>query len=123
MAIVEITAEQANHLIETKGALPVDIREPHENKGGHIPRDLFHPLSAIPSKIDARGKPVIFYCNTGATTAKVGEKLVEVAGGQAFALQGGFAAWKKWGLPIAGGGGVQVPQKPAGMMGRLLGMG
>ncbi|MFH1571823.1 MAG: DUF4395 family protein [Gemmatimonadota bacterium] len=60
-----IPAAEARALV-TAGARLVDIREPHEFAGGHLPDAINLPLSALPRRLEElRGRPAVLYCQSG----------------------------------------------------------
>ena len=87
-----------------EGALLVDVREAHEHNAEAIGGSLNAPLSALPAKLESGGRPVIFYCQSGARTIAAFGRLRALIDTEPMILQGGLLAWKSAGFPTAGGG-------------------
>jgi rhodanese-related sulfurtransferase len=103
MSLPTIEPAQACRLLET-GAILIDIREPDEHSREKIPGAWHMPLSKF-DDMDVsleQGKPVIFYCKSGARTQasapRLARKLDESC--EAFIIKGGLGAWRKAKLPI-----------------------
>lgn len=82
----------------------VDVREPDEYRGGHIPGALNIPLGALAarsSELDAT-TPVYVICQSGGRSAKGAEALT-LAGFQALSVAGGTADWVTAGRPTITG--------------------
>lgn len=72
----------------------IDVREPNEYRGGHVPGALNIPLGALAarsSELDAT-EPVYVICQSGGRSAKGAEALT-LAGFQALSVTGGTAGW------------------------------
>ena len=87
------------------GAVLVDIREAHEHAGERIPGAVHCPLSALAAAapVAAAGQAVVFHCKMGNRTMINADKLVPLAPGAAYILEGGIEAWKSAGLPVENG--------------------
>lgn len=84
-------------------AVLVDIREPDEFAREHIAGAVAAPLSTFEQAhlTIEPDRDVVFMCRTGNRT---GSNCVRLAGrveGRAWVLDGGLAAWKAAGLPVA----------------------
>ncbi len=92
------------HLVNTKDALLLDVRETREYEGGRLPNALHVPLSQIESRGAELGKhverPVIAYCEHGNRSRMAGGALAKVGFKDIYHLNGGIRAWKDAGLPI-----------------------
>lgn len=78
----------------------VDVREPHEFEGGHIPGSVSHPLSSFDAAELPRSGRVVFSCAAGVRSRRAAE-LAQAAGVQADEhYPGGFKGW------VAAGGQV-----------------
>ncbi len=99
-----ITPEHAKRLLDN-GAVLVDIRAADEHAREWIPGAHHLPLSEFNRNdisLDA-GRPVIFYCRSGARTTNSAPLLASKVSGtcEAFIIEGGLDAWKKAGLPVS----------------------
>jgi len=103
MKIVTITPQEAKALVD-QGAVLVDVREPGERASGCIPNDRNLPLSRLtPVQVESNGKPVIFYCASGARTRMNASALDAIGGPEPKILAGGIMGWVQAGLPVVRG--------------------
>jgi rhodanese-related sulfurtransferase len=90
------------------GAAPVviDVRTPEEYVAGHVPGALNIPVEEVGSRISEVTAPhgVALYCMVG-PRARKGETALLAAGYRhgLYHLEGGLAAWKASGFPVASG--------------------
>ena len=63
----DLSLDEVKHGLADGSILLVDVREPHEFAGGHIPGAVNLPLSAFdPAEIAPRqGQTVVFSCRSG----------------------------------------------------------
>lgn len=97
----DLTPRQAADLLREQEAQLVDVRTPEEHAAGRIDGDVHIELERLPAEADAldRGRPVVFYCRSGARSALASEAF-RAAGFDAHNLTGGLLAWVENGLPI-----------------------
>jgi rhodanese-related sulfurtransferase len=97
------TAEMTR-LINSRDALPLDIREPKEFEGGRLPNAVHLPLSQLASRAGElakhTGKPVVAYDANGSRARMAGSTLAKAGFSEVYHLNGGFRAWKDAGLPV-----------------------
>ena len=76
------------------GALLVDVRNPSEYDGGHIPGSINFALSRIlqeaESEFTDKSQPLYIYCQSGARSARAG-KLLDLMGYESVTDLGGIA--------------------------------
>lgn len=99
-----IAAHDAERLMRDHGAVLVDVREPDEHARERIPGSRNLPLSRLDTAgaVAPVGRPVVFFCRSGARTTSAAGRLAAAAGaGEAHILAGGLEAWKQAGLPVA----------------------
>ena len=103
MTIRSIDPLEAKRFID-EGAALIDVREPDEHARERVHGARLAPLSRFPTTF-ARpgGQPVVFHCRSGNRTAAAAEQLAAAAGGDAYILRGGLAAWKAAGFPVRRG--------------------
>lgn len=104
MTLPTITPARAAQMLSAGEALLVDVREADERARAHIPGSAHLPLSRLAEAELAvqQGQPVIFHCASGARTAQAAAALGARAGEcEAFIVEGGIAAWRSAGLPVA----------------------
>jgi rhodanese-related sulfurtransferase len=77
-------------------AVLVDVREPVEHAGEHIPGAHLLPLSKFdPVQVPQEpGKKLVLHCLTGNRSAQAARKWLEADKGPVWHLQGGLQAWK-----------------------------
>jgi rhodanese-related sulfurtransferase len=100
----EVGVVEAVQLINRKDAVIVDVREPNEFKGGHIPNARNIPAGQITERgkeLDKlKSKPLLLVCQTGNRSTQACAGLVTGGFAQAVALSGGMAAWQQAGMPV-----------------------
>jgi rhodanese-related sulfurtransferase len=89
------------------GALTVDVREPGEYVGGHVPGAINIPLTLLGTRAtslaaDSKGAPVFVICASG-NRSKAGAGLLLRVGLDARSVTGGTAAWSRAGHPTVAG--------------------
>jgi rhodanese-related sulfurtransferase len=89
-----------------RGALLVDVREPHEWQAGHAPRARHIPLGQLTVRLHElpAGRPVVTVCRSGRRSARAAALLAR-DGREAHNLAGGMHAWASAGLPVVAKGG------------------
>ena len=96
--ITELAAAHAD------GATVVDVREPAEYVGGHVPGAILMPMGQLPSRtaeLDRRG-PVYVICASGNRSRAMADFLRR-AGIDARSVDGGTSAWLQSGKPVITG--------------------
>jgi rhodanese-related sulfurtransferase len=95
----------ATQLINRQNAVLLDVREPKEYEGGHLPNAVHIPLSELAARGSELAKltsrPVIAYCDRGQRSRAAGAALAKLGFTDIYQLAGGLRAWKDAGLPIA----------------------
>ena len=86
------------------GAFVVDVREPDEYEGGHVPGAHLLPLGELASRAGELPKDQTLYviCATGKRSMMAAEWLSK-AGYDAVSVGGGTAAWQQAGHPVVEG--------------------
>ena len=98
-----VTVAEAKQML-TDGAHVVDVRDPHEYAGGHVPGAPLIPVNSVFARREELPKDgkVIFVCSVGQRSALACE--MAAAGGlpadRLYTLEGGTDAWKKAGEPL-----------------------
>jgi rhodanese-related sulfurtransferase len=98
MREVSLSAFAAAH---SDGAIVVDVREPGEYVGGHVPGATLVPMGQLPSHLPqlSKDKPVYLICASGNRSLAMTNLLVR-AGYDAYSVTGGTGAWAQAGHPI-----------------------
>lgn len=94
VAVDEIDVDELTTRVE-QGARLIDVREPDEYTGGHVPGALSVPLATVPDNLDlfrADGGPVLVICQGGGRSRRAAEYVAE-HGIEAVNVAGGTGAW------------------------------
>ncbi|NUR14886.1 rhodanese-like domain-containing protein [Terrabacter sp. C0L_2] len=86
------------------GAAVVDVREPGEYVGGHVPGAVLMPMGQLPSRVGEldRHRPVYVICASGNRSRAMSDYLAR-SGFDARSVDGGTAAWAAAGRPVVAG--------------------
>lgn len=91
-------------LINSRDAIPLDLREAKEFESGRLPNAMNVPMSQIAARsadlAKHAKKPVIAYCENGSRSRTAGTALAKAGLAEVYHLNGGFRAWKDAGLPV-----------------------
>lgn len=108
-------------LMANQGALMLDVRNDEQFAEGHIIDARHVRGSDLESSVDTlkkyKEKPVIVYCDTGATSAAATRLLKGKGFTKVVNLRGGLQAWKQENLPLvreAGKNGARTPRTDKG---------
>ena len=98
-----IEAREAAALFADGRALPLDVREKHEWKSGHIRGARHIPLGSLGEKLAAnaisKDQTVICICQSGMRSGRA-QSLLERHGIEALNMSGGMHRWREAGLPV-----------------------
>ena len=106
MTLQTLDATAARRLIDTDGALLIDVRAPDEHARERIAGARNVPLAQLSAQPHAAayrlaGAPaVIFHCRSGQRTAMHAQALEGCTDCPAYVLEGGLDGWKRAGLPV-----------------------
>jgi rhodanese-related sulfurtransferase len=86
------------------GATVIDVREPSEYLGGHVPGAALMPMSRLTSRLDEldRSRRVYVICQGGNRSGAMSDFLARV-GFDARSVAGGTSAWTAFGRPVVTG--------------------
>jgi rhodanese-related sulfurtransferase len=86
------------------GAFVLDVREPVEYVGGHVPGAVLAPMSRVTSSLGAvpRDRTVHVICQSGNRSRAIADLLGNL-GYDAVSVDGGTAAWVAAGRPVVRG--------------------
>ena len=98
--IREVTPGQLHEMIASREAVVVDVREPGEFAGGHIPGAINLPLSRFDAGQlpDCPNGTIVLNCAAGRRSAMALRKCKDVPVDTH--LRGGMGAWTRAGLPV-----------------------
>jgi rhodanese-related sulfurtransferase len=97
-----ITPQEARELISRKEVDVVDVREPNEWSGGHLPGSRLVPLAQF-RKDPKQSLPrdgIIFVCAAGVRSETAARLAVQNGLTHVYNLRGGTKNWVKAGLPL-----------------------
>lgn len=101
--VADIDPRRAQSLVETKGALVLDVREPQEFAAGHVPDSVLIPLGQLNERVGElephRGQTIVVICHGGKRSATACERLARRGFSDIHNIAGGILAWRRAGLP------------------------
>ncbi|HOT57219.1 MAG TPA: rhodanese-like domain-containing protein [Ornithinibacter sp.] len=98
---IDITTLRARH---ADGAVVLDVREPAEYVGGHVPGAILAPMSRITASLGGvpNDQTVHVICQSGNRSRSMAD-LLTALGYDAVSVDGGTAGWIAAGLPVVRG--------------------
>lgn len=99
----EVTLDQFITAHST-GVNVIDVREPAEYVGGHVPGAVSIPMGRLPSRTSEldHSRPVYVICASGGRSGAMADYLAR-AGFDARSVAGGTSAWIAAGRPVVAG--------------------
>ncbi|HIK12664.1 MAG TPA: rhodanese-like domain-containing protein [Oscillatoriaceae cyanobacterium M33_DOE_052] len=99
--IRDIDATTLKQWLDSQKVLLVDVREPAEYAGEHIPGAQLMALSGFdPAKLPQEGsKKLVLHCQSGRRSSRAAQLVIEAGFPEVTQLQGGLTAWKAAGYP------------------------
>lgn len=93
-----ISTHRARALLAANGrAVAVDVREPHQRRGGSVPRSVAIPASQLgwlaPRLLPDLDRPLLVYCQTGAHSWESAQLLCQMGYNQVYDM-GGYLDWR-----------------------------
>ena len=99
----EVGVVEAVRLINREDAAILDVREPAEFKGGHVPNARNVPVGQIGERMKEleklKSRTILVICATGNRSASACGELQKAGFEQIYALAGGMGAWQQAGMP------------------------
>lgn len=91
---------------QQRGAVLLDVREPHEWQSGHAPKARHIPLGQLPGRIGElpANREIFVVCRSGARSARAA-RLLSAHRDDVANVKGGMTAWAHSGLPVVAKGG------------------
>ena len=98
------TVAEAKEMLQDDGVVVIDVREPHEYQGGHLPTATLIPVNSVFARREElpKDKKIVFVCAVGQRSALAAE-MAAAAGLPAdhlYPLDGGTDAWRKAGEAV-----------------------
>lgn len=96
-----LSVQEAKEML-ANGAAVVDVREPHEYAGGHVPNATLIPVNSVYARRAElpKDQDVIFVCAIGQRSALASEMAAAAGLTRIFNLDGGTEAWINAGEPL-----------------------
>ena len=96
-----LNVQEAKDML-ANGAAVIDVREPHEYDGGHVPNAAHIPVNTVYARRAElpADKDVIFVCAVGQRSALAAEMAAAAGLTRIFNLDGGTEAWINAGEPV-----------------------
>ncbi|MBD2489531.1 rhodanese-like domain-containing protein [Aulosira sp. FACHB-615] len=96
-----IDAQTLQQLLKQQTVTLIDVREPSEYAGEHIPNTTLMSLSKFdPRKVpQTQDTQVVLYCRSGNRSTMAAQKLFDAGFTEVTHLNGGMTAWKAAGYP------------------------
>ncbi len=96
-----VDVAEAKQMLSTDEAVVIDVREPHEYQGGHLPAATLIPVNSVFARREElpHDKKIVFVCAVGQRSALAAE-MAAAAGLPAdhlYTLDGGTDAWRNAG--------------------------
>jgi rhodanese-related sulfurtransferase len=101
-ATPEVTVADVVRMRQESPVQIVDVREPNEWAGGHIPDAIHIPLGQIALRQNElkRDVPIVTVCRSGHRSLNAAELLLNAGFTNVSSMAGGMIAWSKAGQPI-----------------------
>lgn len=98
----EIDVAEAKKRLATNHCLLIDVREPFEFAGGHVPGARNIPLNNLPDHVDElrSAESILLVCNTGNRSGMAAEWLKKQGLDRVINIEGGTVDWLHHGFPI-----------------------
>ena len=96
----EISHDKLVAAMEDGSQAIVDVREPHEFAGGHIPGAVNLPLSSFDPEDLPSGRPVVLICAAGIRSARALRQTLDAGVADARHYAPGMNGWRAQGGPV-----------------------
>ncbi|MBV8103893.1 MAG: rhodanese-like domain-containing protein [Hyphomicrobiales bacterium] len=96
-----IDFEDFEEAVKADACVVVDVREPHEFAGGHIPMALNLPMSSFDASQLPSGKPVVLICQAGGRSRNALNKAQASGRDDVAHYAGGMNGWRMHGGDVA----------------------
>ena len=97
-----IDLDEAKKRIESGEVVVVDVREPSEYSGGHVPGAVLIPLNTVLRRGEEipKDRQVLFVCAVGQRSSLAAEMAAAMGFTNIANIEGGTEGWKKRGFPV-----------------------
>jgi rhodanese-related sulfurtransferase len=97
----EIGHDELIQALRDQSVVVVDVREPHEFAGGHIPGAINLPLSRFQPEQLPVGKPAVLICQAGGRSRSALRRAHAAGATEARHYARGMSDWRARGGPVA----------------------
>ncbi len=100
--VPQVTAREVAPLLESGGAVVVDVRWQNEWNAGHLPGARHLALGTLAARLDELPKdaPIVVHCEAGGRAAIAASVLAAAGFDDVRRMSDGFVGWQKAGLPV-----------------------
>jgi rhodanese-related sulfurtransferase len=104
--VAEVTPAEAHERVVSGEGILVDVRDPHEWRGGHPVGARHIPLDELSRRVDElpKERPVYVICASGGRSRVAAEMLQQAGFACPINVNGGTSAWMRSALPMERGG-------------------
>ena len=95
-----IAHDELARAVKARSVVVVDVREPNEYAGGHVPAAINPPLSRFDAQRLPQRKPLVFVCKSGARSASALNKARAAGREDVRHYSGGAMGWQARGETI-----------------------
>jgi hydroxyacylglutathione hydrolase len=98
----ETTVDALEARLAATGGVLLDVREPEEYAGGHVPGAVSLPQAELASRLDTvpHDRPVFLVCQGGFRSLRAAQFLRQVGYERVVNVAGGTSAWQEAGKPL-----------------------
>lgn len=112
-AVLNISAQEANQLLDKGEAVLIDVRQAFEHRGEKIGHAVNVPVEQVTAQLVEKhlhdNKTVIFHCQSGARSRQTATAMAENVSADIYDLEGGIEGWKSAGLPTLKASSAPLP--------------
>jgi rhodanese-related sulfurtransferase len=97
-----ITVDEGRAMMANDNVAVIDVRQPNEYEGGHVPGATLIPVASIFARREElpKDRDLIFVCAVGQRSALACEMAAAAGLTRLYNLEGGTEAWLKAGNPV-----------------------
>lgn len=100
----DVTAAEANKILETPGTFLLDVRTEGEYQASHLANATLVPVQELEQRLADlpadKERPVLVYCRSGNRSVSASKILGQQGYKKVMNLKGGIQEWTRQGLPV-----------------------
>ena len=100
MGIKTISVQEVKTILDAKGAVLIDVREPAEYHSTHIKGSQLMPLTTFNSNQVPKNQKVIVHCQRGRRSEMAISRIEGYETMDVYSMSGGIEAWMSIGYPV-----------------------